>query len=164
MQAKPHGVSNKTTTRNAKSQEQFTRSKPLVLKSDTKSVCQISSKVCWNCGRQTLRKTTSTLGWICRVRVTLSLSLRERKCVGYCFQVCMYARSACSCGTSSHIQLTLVTLSHYQRLPAAPEPCWGCKHDSEMEGGLKITIRGSIRIRVKYDVAIDLDEALAKVC
>jgi hypothetical protein len=32
-----------------------------------------------------------------------------------------------------------------------------------MEGGLTITIRGSVRIRVKYDVTVDLDEALAKV-
>ena len=63
----------------------------------------------------------------------------------------------------SHIDLTLVTHSHNQRLPAAPEPSWGCKHDSEMEGGLTITIRGSVRIRVKYDVTVDLDEALAKV-
>ena len=75
----------------------------------------------------------------------------------------MYARSARSCGTSSHTHLTLFTHSHYQRLPAAPEPSWGCKHDSEMEGGLTITIRGSVRIRVKYDVTVDLDEALAKV-
>jgi hypothetical protein len=33
-----------------------------------------------------------------------------------------------------------------------------------MEGGLTITIRGSVRIRVKYDKTVDFDEDLAKVC
>ena len=45
----------------------------------------------------------------------------------------------------------------------APEPSWGCTHDMSIEGGLAITIRGSVRIKLKYSVSVDLDEDIANV-
>ena len=57
------GVSNKTTTTqthtNKKAKGSLNDANPW---SDTKTMCQISLKACRNCGRQTQRKTTSTLG------------------------------------------------------------------------------------------------------